>query len=128
VVNNLTGWAITTGQVKILSDGSPWRQLVHVEDISTVCIAALESPREVIHDQAIKIGRQGENYQIRDVAEIVGDAAHGSVVTFAEGEEPDPVTTSRLRRSRVRVTDVESAVDRGAGVPPSSLRRIPTPA
>jgi nucleoside-diphosphate-sugar epimerase len=89
VVNNLTGWAITTGQVRILSDGSPWRPLVHVEDISTACIAALEAPRELIHNQAINIGRQGENYQIRDVAEIVGEAVPGSVVTFAEGGEPD---------------------------------------
>lgn len=89
VVNNLTGWAITTGQVRILSDGSPWRPLVHVEDIATSCIAALESPRDLIHDQALNIGRQGENYQIRDVAEIVGEAVPGSVVTFAEGGEPD---------------------------------------
>ncbi len=89
VVNNLTGWAITTGQVKILSDGSPWRPLVHVEDISTACIAALESPRELIHDQAINIGRQGENYQIRQVAEIVGEVVPHSIVTFAEGGEPD---------------------------------------
>ncbi len=89
VINNLTGWAVTTGQVKILSDGSPWRPLVHVEDISTACIAALESPRDLIHDQAINIGRQGENYQIRDVAEIVGEVVDGSEVTFAEGGEPD---------------------------------------
>lgn len=89
VINNLTGWAVTTGQVRILSDGSPWRPLVHVEDISTACLAALDSPRELIHDQAINIGRQGENYQIRDVAEIVGEVVEGSEVTFAEGGEPD---------------------------------------
>ena len=89
VVNNLTGWAVTTGQVRILSDGSPWRPLVHVEDIGTACMAALESPRELIHDEAINIGRPGENYQIRAVAEIVGEAVPGSVVTFAEGGEPD---------------------------------------
>jgi len=89
VVNNLTGWAITTGTVRILSDGSPWRPLVHVEDIATACIAALDSPRQLIHDQAVNIGRNGENYQIRDVAEIVGEVVEGSVVTFAEGGEPD---------------------------------------
>ena len=89
VLNNLTGWAVTTGQVRILSDGSPWRPLVHVEDISTACIAALESPRDLIHDQAINIGRQGENYQIRTVAEIVGETVPGSEVTFAEGGESD---------------------------------------
>ena len=104
VVNNLTGWAITTGEVRILSDGSPWRPLVHVEDISTACIAALESPRELIHDQAINIGRQGENYQIRDIAEIVGDAVQGSVVTFADGGEPD------TRNYRVDFSKAETAL------------------
>jgi nucleoside-diphosphate-sugar epimerase len=89
VVNNLTGWAVTTGQVKILSDGSPWRPLVHVEDIAGACVASLTAPRENIHGQAINIGRNGENYQIRDVAEIVGSVVPDSVVTFAEGGEPD---------------------------------------
>lgn len=89
VVNNLTGWATTTGEVKILSDGSPWRPLVHVEDIAAACLAAVEAPTEAIHDQALNIGRNGENYQIRDVAQIVGAAVDGSVVTFAAGGEPD---------------------------------------
>ncbi len=89
VVNNLTGWAVTTGQVRILSDGSPWRPLVHVADISAAFMACLTAPRENIHNAAINIGRNGENYQIREVAEIVGDAVPGSVVTFAEGGEPD---------------------------------------
>jgi nucleoside-diphosphate-sugar epimerase len=89
VVNNLTAWAVTTGQVRILSDGSPWRPLVHVADICDAFRACLTAPREGIHDQAINIGRNGENYQIRDVAEIVGEVVPGSVVTFAEGGEPD---------------------------------------
>jgi nucleoside-diphosphate-sugar epimerase len=89
VVNNLAAWAVTTGQVKILSDGSPWRPLVHVADISAGVVASLEAPRENIHNEAINIGRNGENYQIRDVAETVGAAVPGSVVTFAEGGEPD---------------------------------------
>ncbi|MDH3499484.1 MAG: SDR family oxidoreductase [Acidimicrobiia bacterium] len=89
VVNNLTAWAITTGQVHILSDGSPWRPLVHVADIAAAFIAAIEAPREQIHNEAINIGRNGENYQIRDVAEMVGRAVPGSVVSFAEGGEPD---------------------------------------
>ena len=89
VVNNLTGWAVTTGQVRILSDGSPWRPLVHVADIADAFLACLTAPRENIHDTAINIGRDGENYQIRDVAEIVGQCVPGSVVTFAPGGEPD---------------------------------------
>lgn len=89
VVNNLTGWAVTTGQVRILSDGSPWRPLVHVADISAAFVACLAAPRERIHNEAINIGRNGENYQIRDIAEIVGEAVPGSVVSFAPGGEPD---------------------------------------
>jgi nucleoside-diphosphate-sugar epimerase len=89
VVNNLTGWAVTTGQVRILSDGSPWRPLVHVADIAAAFEACLTAPRESIHAQALNIGRNGENYQIRDVAEIVGEAVPGSVVSFAPGGEPD---------------------------------------
>lgn len=89
VVNNLTAWAVTSGQVRILSDGSPWRPLVHVEDICDAFRVCLTAPRQGIHDQAINIGRNGENYQIRDVAEIVGGVVPGSVVTFAEGGEPD---------------------------------------
>jgi nucleoside-diphosphate-sugar epimerase len=89
VVNNLTGWAVTTGKVRILSDGSPWRPLVHVADIAAAFEACLTAPRENIHDQALNVGRNGENYQIRDVAEIVGESVPGSVVTFAPGGEPD---------------------------------------
>ena len=89
VVNNLTAWAVTTGQVRILSDGSPWRPLVHVADIASAFLACLGADRSAIHDQAINIGRNGENYQIRDVAEIVGSVVPGSVVTFAPGGEPD---------------------------------------
>jgi len=89
VINNLAGWAVTTGQVKILSDGSPWRPLVHVEDICAGAIAALTGRKDLVHNEAINIGRNGENYQIRDVAMVVGEAVPGSVVTFAEGGEPD---------------------------------------
>lgn len=89
VVNNLTGWAVTTGQVRILSDGSPWRPLVHIADISNAMLACLTADRAKIHNQAFNIGRTGENYQIRDVAEIVGSVVPGSEVTFADGGEPD---------------------------------------
>jgi nucleoside-diphosphate-sugar epimerase len=89
VVNNLTGYAFTTGQVLIKSDGTPWRPLVHIEDISRGFLAALEAPREAIHNQAFNIGRNEENYQIRDVAEIVRQVVPDSVVTYAPGANPD---------------------------------------
>jgi nucleoside-diphosphate-sugar epimerase len=89
VVNNLTAVATTTGEVRLESDGSPWRPLVHIEDISRAFLAMLEAPRELWHDQAFNVGRPEDNVQIRDVAELVHDAVPGSVISFAEGAGPD---------------------------------------
>jgi len=89
VVNNLTAVAITTGQVRLESDGTPWRPLVHIEDISRAFLAMLEAPRELVHDQAFNVGRQEDNVQIRDVAEMVREAVPESKLTFAEGAGPD---------------------------------------
>lgn len=89
VLNNLVGYALTTGEVLIRSDGSPWRPLVHVEDISRAFLAALEAPSEAIHAEAFNVGADEENYRIRDLAEIVSEAVPGSRVTFAPGGSPD---------------------------------------
>jgi nucleoside-diphosphate-sugar epimerase len=89
VVNNLTAVAITTGQVRLESDGTPWRPLVHIEDISRAFLAMLEAPRELVHDQAFNVGRQEDNVQIRAIAEMVREAVPSSELTFAEGAGPD---------------------------------------
>jgi nucleoside-diphosphate-sugar epimerase len=89
VVNNLVGYAVTSGRVLLQSDGSPWRPLVHIRDIIAAFSACLVAPRDAIHDQAFNIGKTGENYQIRDVAEIVKDVVVGSDVVFAAGASPD---------------------------------------
>lgn len=89
VVNNLTGYAFTTGRVLIMSDGTPWRPLVHIEDISRAFVAALEAPRGLIHDEAFNVGRSDENFQIRDVASIVEEVVPESVVEYAPGGGPD---------------------------------------
>lgn len=89
VVNNLVGYALTTGEVLIKSDGSPWRPLVHVEDLCRAFLAVLEAPRELVHDQAFNVGRTGENFQIREVAETVAAAVPDSRVTFAPGGTAD---------------------------------------
>jgi nucleoside-diphosphate-sugar epimerase len=89
VVNNLTAIALTTGKVHLQSDGTPWRPLVHIEDISRAFLAMLEAPRALIHDQAFNIGRPQDVVQIRDVAEMVREAVSGSTLTFAEGAGPD---------------------------------------
>jgi nucleoside-diphosphate-sugar epimerase len=89
VVNNLTAVAVTTGEVRLQSDGSPWRPLVHVEDICQAFLAALEAPRELVHDQAFNVGRVQDNLQVRDIAEMVRAAVPGSKLSFADGAGPD---------------------------------------
>ena len=89
VVNNLTAIAVTTGEVRLQSDGSPWRPLVHVEDISRTFLAVLEAPRAVVHDAAFNVGRPQDNVQVRDIAEMVRDAVPGSKLSFADGAGPD---------------------------------------
>jgi nucleoside-diphosphate-sugar epimerase len=89
VVNNLTGVAFLTGQARLTSDGSSWRPLVHIEDISRAFLAILEAPAELVHDQAFNIGATAENYKVRDVAEIVREVVPGTEVTFAETASAD---------------------------------------
>jgi len=89
VVNNLVAYAFTTGEVLIKSDGTPWRPLVHVEDIARVFLATAEAPRDLVHNQAFNVGRTDENYQISAVAEMVAEVVPGSKVVYAPGGEPD---------------------------------------
>ena len=89
VLNNLTGWGYTTGKVTLLSDGTAWRPLVHIQDISRAIIASLEAPRDLVHNQAFNVGVRNANYQIRALAEEVANVVPDSTVTFAEGVEPD---------------------------------------
>lgn len=102
VVNNLVGWAYTTGKVHLKSDGSPWRPLVHVEDVCQAFLRVLEAPREAIHNEAFNVGRQGENYRIREVADLVQETVEGSEITYEEGAGPDPrcyrVDFSKIQR------------------------------
>ncbi len=90
VVNNLVGWALTVGRVELKSDGTPWRPLVHVEDLCGVFLGVLTAPRELVHDEAFNVGRVGENHRIRDVAERVRAALPGSRIGLAAGAGPDP--------------------------------------
>jgi len=90
VVNNLVGHAHLTGDVLIKSDGTPWRPLVHVQDISAAFIAVLEAPRDAVHNQAFNVGRTDQNFRVREVAEMVEELVPGSKVRYAEGAGPDP--------------------------------------
>ncbi|HEU4726015.1 MAG TPA: SDR family oxidoreductase [Candidatus Eisenbacteria bacterium] len=89
VVNNLVGFAYTTGKILIMSDGSPWRPLVHLEDISRAFLALLEAPRAKVHNEAFNVGRNEENYRVRELAEMVREAIPGSEVEYAKGGGPD---------------------------------------
>ena len=89
VVNNLVGYAHTTGEILIQSDGTPWRPLVHVEDIAAAFLAVLHAPRELVHDEAFNVGASAENYRIRELAEIVEEVVPGARASFAEGGGPD---------------------------------------
>jgi nucleoside-diphosphate-sugar epimerase len=89
VVNNLTAVAMTTGKVRLESDGTPWRPLVHIEDISRAFLAVLTAPREVVHDQAFNVGRSEDNVQIRDIAEMVREEVPDSALSFAADAGPD---------------------------------------
>jgi nucleoside-diphosphate-sugar epimerase len=90
VVNNLVGVAYTTGEVVIQSDGTPWRPLVHIEDISRAFLAGLEAPRDAIHSRSFNIGSTTENYQIHEIADMVREVVPGCSVKYLEGGGPDP--------------------------------------
>lgn len=74
VVNNLSGWAFSTGVLRVMSDGTPWRPLVHIEDIALAALCAAEAPREAVHGEAFNIGRSDGNYHVKDIAEAVSRA------------------------------------------------------
>ena len=82
VLNNLSGLAWTKGVIEMISDGMPWRPLVHVKDISKAIGCALEAPRDVIHNQVFNVGNTGENFRVKEIAEIVGKAFPGCKTTF----------------------------------------------
>jgi nucleoside-diphosphate-sugar epimerase len=104
VVNNLTAYAYTTGEVLMKSDGSPWRPLVHIEDICRAFLAVLEADRDLVHDQAFNVGRSEENYRIREVAGLVADVVPDCHLEFAEGASPD------LRNYRVDFSKIETTL------------------
>jgi nucleoside-diphosphate-sugar epimerase len=89
VLNNLVAWAFTSGKILLKSDGTPWRPIAHIEDISRAFIAALEAPRDAVHGQAFNVGRNDQNYRISEIAQIVKDTVPGSEVAFVDGAGPD---------------------------------------
>lgn len=101
VLNNMVAWAVTTGNVLIKSDGTPWRPIVHIEDISRAFLAALEAPRETVQNLAVNVGATTENYQIRDLADIVAQTVPGARIEYASDAGPDR-RTYRVSCERIR--------------------------
>lgn len=89
VLNNLVAWAHTTGKIHLKSDGTPWRPIVHIEDISRAFIAALEAPEDAVFNEAFNVGQTAHNYRIRDLADIVAKVVPGCSLTFADDAGPD---------------------------------------
>ena len=102
VLNNLVAWAFTTGKIHLKSDGTPWRPIVHIEDISRAFIAALEAPADQVFNEAFNVGQTAHNYRIRDLAEIVAGVVPNCTVEFADDASPDKrsyrVSFEKIRR------------------------------
>lgn len=104
VLNNLVAWAVTKGLIYLKSDGSPWRPIVHIEDISRAFIAALEAPESAVFNQAFNVGQTAHNYRIRDIAAIVAEVVPGCRLEFASDASPD------ARSYRVNFSKIASAL------------------
>jgi len=104
VVNNLVGYALTHGEILVKSDGTPWRPLVHIEDIARAYVALLHAPRELVHNEPFNVGRSSENYRVRDVVAMVKELVPGTSVRFADNAGPD------LRCYQVDCTKLETRI------------------
>lgn len=102
VLNDLVASACTTGRILIKSDGTPWRPITHIRDIIAAIVAVLEAPREAVHNETFNVGRTGENYRIRELADIVAETVQGCRIEYAPGGGPDKrcyrVTCDKIRR------------------------------
>lgn len=84
VLNNLAGLAWTTKEIKMVSDGTPWRPLVHALDIAKALICVLEAPRDIVHNEIFNVGDTANNYQVKEIAEIVAETFPGCSLSFGD--------------------------------------------
>ena len=89
VLNNLTAFAVTSGLIYLKSDGTPWRPIAHIEDISRAFIVALEAPEETVFNEAFNVGSTAHNYRMREIAEIVAGVVPGCRIEMAPDAGPD---------------------------------------
>jgi nucleoside-diphosphate-sugar epimerase len=90
VVNNLLACAVATGEIRIMSDGSPWRPLIHCRDIARAFVAFMDAPKERVHNRAVNVGGNSENYQVRDVGDQVKKLIPGSKIAYTGEVGADP--------------------------------------
>ncbi len=100
VVNNLVGWAMTTGEIRIMSDGTPWRPLVHAEDIARAFVAVVDAPMEQVNGKSFNVGQNSENFQIKDIAKIVGEVIPNCKVVIT-GEHGGDSRSYRVDFTRI---------------------------
>jgi nucleoside-diphosphate-sugar epimerase len=122
VLNNLAGLAWTTRRIAMTSDGTPWRPLVHALDIATAIRMALESPRERVHGQVLNVGSEGNNYQVRDIAEIVAAEFPGCQLSFGPPDADNRSYRVSFDRIREVLPGYETAWDAKAGA--AQLHRV----
>lgn len=101
VVNNLVGWAMTTGKIRIMSDGTPWRPLVHAEDIARATVAVVQAPKEQVNGKSFNVGQTSENFQIKDIAKIVSEVIPGCEVVIT-GEHGGDSRSYRVDFSKIK--------------------------
>lgn len=103
VLNDLVAWAFTTGRVYVKSDGTPWRPIVHIRDITAAVLSVLEAPRETIHNETFNVGQTTENYRICELAAIVAETVPGCRVEYAADGGPDKrcyrINCDKIRRA-----------------------------
>jgi nucleoside-diphosphate-sugar epimerase len=90
VVNNLLGSALAYGEIRIQSDGTPWRPLIHCRDIARAFVACAKAPSAIVHNRAINIGANSSNYQVRDIADQVQRLMPSAKIAFTGEVGADP--------------------------------------
>jgi nucleoside-diphosphate-sugar epimerase len=101
VVNNLVGWAVTTSQIRIMSDGTPWRPLIHVEDIARAFVSVLGAPFEKVNGKAFNTGKNEDNHQVKDIARLVSEVVPGCEVLIT-GEHGSDSRSYKVDFSKIK--------------------------
>ena len=124
VLNNLAGLAWTTNRIAMISDGTPWRPLVHALDIAQAIACALEAPRDVVHAEVFNVGDSAQNYRVRDIAEIVGKVFEGCELSFGEAGADNRSYRVNFDKIHDRLPDVLVRLERRTRCP-AAARRVP---